>query len=112
VSFFRDHCGQPLASSVLMSPMSRRFVTELDRFVARHRLSVVLFGKGQRKDDVMAERLRQFQREERIVFIGKAQRRLQSSAPSGRPRARRHDQERSVASRAHSQRQSPGETDK
>jgi hypothetical protein len=73
VSFFRDHRGQPLASSVLMSPMSRRFVTELDRFVARHRLSVVLFGKGQRKDEVMAERLRQFQREEGIVFIGKAQ---------------------------------------
>jgi hypothetical protein len=33
VSFFRDHRGQPLASSVLMSPMSRRFVTELDRLL-------------------------------------------------------------------------------
>jgi hypothetical protein len=32
VSFFRDHRGQPLASSALMSPMSRRFVAELDRF--------------------------------------------------------------------------------
>jgi hypothetical protein len=73
VTFFRDHRGQPLASSVLMSPMSRHFVTELDRFVARHRLSVVVFGKGQRKDDVMVARLRQFQREEGIVFIGKAQ---------------------------------------
>jgi hypothetical protein len=80
VSFFRDHRGQPLASSVLMSPMSRRFVTQLDRFVARHRLSIVSFGKGQGKDDVMAERLRQFQREEGIVFIGKRRRRLRSSA--------------------------------
>ena len=26
VSFFRDHRGQPLPSSALMSPMSRRFV--------------------------------------------------------------------------------------
>jgi hypothetical protein len=92
VSFFRDHRGQPLASSVLMSPISRRFVTELDRFVARHRLSVVSFGKGQRKDDVMAERLRQFQREEGIVFIGKAQEKAavfrtekRHSAQSGRP---------------------------
>jgi hypothetical protein len=33
----------------------------------------VLFGKGQRKDDVMTERMRQFQREEGIVFLGKAQ---------------------------------------
>ena len=38
VSFFRDHRRQPLASTALMSPMSRRFVAELDRFVARHRL--------------------------------------------------------------------------
>jgi hypothetical protein len=58
VSFFRDHRGQPLASSALMSPMSRRFVAELDRFIARHQLPVVLFRKGQRKDDVMVTRLR------------------------------------------------------
>jgi hypothetical protein len=53
MSFFRDHRGQALASSALMSPMSRRFVAELDRFIARHQLPVVLFRKGQRKDDVM-----------------------------------------------------------
>jgi hypothetical protein len=73
MSFFRDYRGQPLASSALMSPMSRRFVAELDRFVARHRLPVVLFRKGQRKEDVMVERLRQFQLKEGVVFVGKAQ---------------------------------------
>jgi len=73
VSFFRDHRGQPLASSALMSPMSRRFVAELDRFIARHRLPVVLFRKGQRKDDVMVERLRDFRLNEGVVFVGKAQ---------------------------------------
>jgi hypothetical protein len=31
VTFFREHRGQPLASSALMAPMSRRFVAELDR---------------------------------------------------------------------------------
>jgi hypothetical protein len=35
-SFFRVHRGQPLASSALMSPMSRRFVAALDRFIAQH----------------------------------------------------------------------------
>jgi hypothetical protein len=75
VSFFRDHRGQPLASSALMSPMSRGFVAELDRFAARHRVPVVLFVKGQRKDDVMAEHLRRFEAEEGVVFIGKAQER-------------------------------------
>ena len=58
VSFFRDHRGQPLASSALMSPMSRRFVAELDRFIARHQLPVVLFRKGQRNDEKFALRIR------------------------------------------------------
>src|ERR1700730_15826460 len=74
VTFFRDHRGQPLASSALMSPMSRRFVAELDRFIARHQLPVVLFRKGQRKDDVMVERQRHFTPKCRFVFVGKLQR--------------------------------------
>src|SRR5437868_14682061 len=69
VSFFRDHRGQPLASSALMSPMSRDFVAELDRFAARHRVPVVLFRKGQRKDDLIIERLRHFPLKEGIVFV-------------------------------------------
>ena len=73
VNFFRDHRGQPLASSALMGQMSRRFVVELDRFIARRQLPVVLFRKGQRKDDVMIEYLRQFQLKEGVVFVGKAQ---------------------------------------
>src|SRR5437868_7184896 len=92
VSFFRDHRGQPLASSALMSPMSRRFVAELDRFIVRHRLPVVLFRKGQRKDDVMIERLRDFPLKEGVVFVGKAQEKApvfrtekRRSPHSGRP---------------------------
>ena len=60
VNFFREHRGQPLASAALMAPMSRGFVAELEGFAARHRLPVVAFAKGQRKDDVMAEHLRRF----------------------------------------------------
>ncbi|MBV8399713.1 MAG: hypothetical protein JOZ17_13370 [Acetobacteraceae bacterium] len=75
VNFFRVHRGQPFASSALMNPISRQFVGELDRFVARHGIPLVLFQKGQRKDDVMAERLRGFTAGEGIVFVGKAQER-------------------------------------
>ena len=92
VSFFRDHRGQPLASSALMSPMSRRFVAELDRFIVRHHLPVVLFRKGQRKDAVMVERLRDFPLKEGVVFVGKAQEKAavfrtekRNSPHSGRP---------------------------
>src|SRR3989441_1519962 len=73
VRFFREHRGQPLPSAALMSPMTRRFVAALEDFVARHALPLVPFSKGQRKDEVMAEHLRRFAREEGVVFVGKAQ---------------------------------------
>jgi hypothetical protein len=73
VGFFRAHRGQPLPSAALMSPMTRDFVMKLEDFAARHGIAVVPFCKGQRKDDVMAEHLRRFKRQEGIVFVGKAQ---------------------------------------
>jgi hypothetical protein len=73
VRFFREHRGQPLPSAALMSPMTRRFVTALEDFVAERGIPLVQFCKGQRKDEVMAEHLRRFAREEGIVFVGKAQ---------------------------------------
>jgi hypothetical protein len=58
----------------------------------RHRLPVVLFRKGQRKDDVMIERLRDFPLKEGVVFVGKAQEKApvfrtekRRSPHSGRP---------------------------
>ena len=94
VRFFRDHRGQALASSALMGQMSRRFVAELDRFIARHRLPLVLFTKGQRKDDVMIEHLRRFQLKEGVVFVGKAQ----EKASVFRTQKRRHRASGSAAS--------------
>jgi hypothetical protein len=73
VRFFREHRGQPLPSAALMSPMTRTFVAKLEDFVARHGITLVQFCPGQRKDAVMAEHLRQFGRDEGIVFVGKAQ---------------------------------------
>jgi hypothetical protein len=73
VKFFRTHRGQPLPSAALMSPMTRNFVAALEGFVARRQIPLVQFCKGQRKDTVMAERLRHFAHEEGIVFVGKAQ---------------------------------------
>jgi len=71
--FFRGHRRQPFASSALMAPMSRRFVTKLERYAQEHEIEVVQFRSGERKDDVMAERLKRFEGAEGVVFIGKAQ---------------------------------------
>jgi hypothetical protein len=73
VRFFREHRGQPLPSAALMSPMTRRFVAQLEDFVSERQIPMVQFCKGQRKDAVMAEHLRRFTLEEGIVFVGKAQ---------------------------------------
>jgi hypothetical protein len=82
VQFFRKHRGQPLPSAALMEPMSRRFVAALEAFVVLHEVPLVQFRKGQRKDQVMAEHLRKFGKDEGVVFVGKAQElRRQCSAP-------------------------------
>ena len=73
VGFFRGHRGQPLPSAALMSPMNRDFVAKLERFVAQHDIPLVQFRKGQRKDNVMAEHLGKFHKQEGVVFVGKAQ---------------------------------------
>jgi hypothetical protein len=71
--FFRGHRQQPFASSALMAPMSRRFVAGLERYAEVHGIDLVQFPPGERKDDVMAERLKRFDDAEGVVFIGKAQ---------------------------------------
>lgn len=73
VQFFREHRKQPWASSALMNPISRRFVAALEAYAKENGIEVVQFRPGQRKDDVMAERLKKFSAEEGIVFLGKAQ---------------------------------------
>jgi len=73
VKFFHGHRGQPIASSVLMSPMTKSFVQATERFAEEYEVPLIEFEKGQRKDDVMAERLRHFDQPDGVVFIGKAQ---------------------------------------
>jgi hypothetical protein len=72
-SFFRFHRGHQFASSVLMDPISKAFVTALEQFARREKIPVVQFRKGQRKDDVAHEHLRNFTKTEGVMFIGKAQ---------------------------------------
>ena len=57
VGFFRNHRKQPIASSALMAPISKKFVEAIERFIADGKVPVVEFRKGQRKDDVAKERL-------------------------------------------------------
>lgn len=71
--FFRYHRGQPVASSALMGVMTRAFLLAVDDFVATHKIPVVLFKKGQRKDDIAADYRARFRGTEGVLFLGKAQ---------------------------------------
>ena len=71
--FFRFPRGHLFAASALMDPISKTFVAAIEQFARREKTPVVLFCKGQRKDDTAAQYLRKFNRPDGVVFIGKAQ---------------------------------------
>ena len=50
--FFVAHRGHHYASTALMDPMTKAFVTDIHGFVAARGLELVHFAKGQRKDDL------------------------------------------------------------
>ena len=76
VGFIREHLGKPVASTAVLAARTEAFYAEIKAFAARNGIPVVEFASGQRKDDVMRERLAQFLaagRTEGVVFIGRAQ---------------------------------------
>ena len=73
LGFVQRHLGFPVASTAPLAKITDRFVREVHRFADTHAIEWVDFAKGQRKDDVMRERLAAFTAEEGVVFIGRAQ---------------------------------------
>src|SRR5215211_3501230 len=58
-SWFLKQQGQyPVASSAAMAPISRAFVESIENYAKAHQVPLLTFGKGQRKDDVVAPYLR------------------------------------------------------
>jgi hypothetical protein len=71
--FFRSHRGHTFASSALMEPMSKAFLAGIETFVKSEQVPVITFQKGQRKDDIAKEMRVGFDKDEGVVFVGKAQ---------------------------------------
>jgi hypothetical protein len=71
--FWRYHRGHRFASSVLMDPMSKKFLGKLESYAQQHEVPILTFSKGERKDDVAKAHLAKFRSPEGVVFIGKAQ---------------------------------------
>ena len=71
--FFRSHRGYDFASSALMAPMTEAFIKSIERFAGEEGIPIIKFKRGERKDDVAQARLKEFEGDEGILFIGKAQ---------------------------------------
>ena len=73
--FFRKVRGNPVPSSALMAPMTRRFVSALERYAQREGVDRVRFDRGGRKDARAQAHLRHWHGGEGVLHIGKAQER-------------------------------------
>lgn len=49
--FFKKVRGNPVPSSALMTPMTRRFVRELERYTAKEGVDLMRFERHERKDE-------------------------------------------------------------
>jgi len=66
----------PVASTAVLADKTEAFYAAVRGFAARQGVPIVEFARGQRKDDVMRERLAEFLaagRTDGVVFIGRAQ---------------------------------------
>jgi hypothetical protein len=73
VGFFKCHRGNRFVSSVLMDPISKRFVADIHRLVTDEGVDLVDFRPGQRKDDLAHAYLKSFTADEGLLFVGRAQ---------------------------------------
>ena len=73
VWFVKTQLGARVPSTMVVAPMSERFVKAIEHFVATQGVDLVPFEKGQRKDDVAQQYLASFEGEEGVLFVGKAQ---------------------------------------
>lgn len=73
VYFMKTHLGARVPSTLMVAPLSERFVQTIERFVETEGLDLVTFKKGQRKDEVAHEYLASFTGDEGVLFVGKAQ---------------------------------------
>jgi len=72
-AFCRGYLGHRFASTKQAVAMTQAFVKSIEAFIQREGLELVRFHKGQRKDDVLQQRLRNFKKDEGVVFVGVAQ---------------------------------------
>jgi hypothetical protein len=78
VAFCREQLGARIPSPALFEPLRTGFRAAVARYAEQHRVPLVGFRRGQRKDDVAAGHRARFHEDEGVVFIGTAQEQMSS----------------------------------
>ena len=73
VWYLRGHLGQRFASTAGVAPKTEAFVASIERFVAAQGVEMVSFSKHQRKDEVTQQYLKEFDAQEGVLYVGRAQ---------------------------------------
>jgi hypothetical protein len=73
VYFLQRYLGVRVPSTMMIAPMSQRFVAAMARCAETEGVDLVTFAKDQRKDVVAQKYLAAFTADEGVLFIGKAQ---------------------------------------
>lgn len=73
VGFIKYHLGQPIPSTAAVAARSRQFVRDIQQFTTEQGVPLVAFEQGQRKEDIAHAHLARFQRDEGVLFVGRAQ---------------------------------------
>jgi hypothetical protein len=73
VAFVHRQLDLPIASTAPLGKISDGFSAAMHRFAREQQVPWVDFAKGQRKDDIAHEHLTGFDRDEGVLFIGRAQ---------------------------------------
>src|SRR5215212_700495 len=73
LGYIQRQLGLPIASTAPLGKSTDAFSAAMRRFARDQQVPWVDFAKGQRKDDVMHAHLTRFDREEGVLFIGRAQ---------------------------------------
>ena len=72
-AFCRGYLGHRFASTKQAVAMTQAFIKSIATFLQREGLELVRFQKGQRKDEVLQQKLRRFKKPEGVIFVGVAQ---------------------------------------
>jgi hypothetical protein len=73
IGFLMRHRGFPIASTALVAPMTRQFVSDIHDFAAAHGVPLIRFAKGPAQRRCHGSAPGRFTGQEGIVFIGVAQ---------------------------------------